>query len=509
MEKSIPLAAIGDKPIPGSQDGDATSGSPIKEQDQPRRLFSISQLFAFSLTYMSLWNSYFALYNGGPASLFFNFIIVMIGAMAQAASIGEMASMQPIAGAQYHWTWYLAPPKFRRFTTWVQGWSTWFGYISLLAGIANSSIVILESIISLNYEDYKKGGWHTSVLVIGLVFVQAVVNIYSFKLVIWFELLDGILHCVLFVVFIVVLPAIGTRNGPEFFVSTNISSGYSESPFIAWNVGMLSCVWIFTGFDSVIHMSEETRAAKQAVPRAMFWSIVMNGTMGFVIAVVFLVAMGTVEDALNAPSIVVGVLMQVTGSKSATTAMMTGIFIGAFGSNLASIASVSRLTWAWARDGGLPKYFGHVDHKTRIPLRAVVLTVFLLCSLCLLIIGSETYVVFGAIMSLSSLALYLSYAIAISSMLWSRFFKPDLEFGQWNLGRKGLFINIYALVYTLWAMVFLPFPTTIPVDATTMNHCGPMMGLVLVVAIGLWFLNARKHWAGPNVTIIDFVMRNS
>lgn len=26
----------------------------------------------------------------------------MIGAMAQAASIGEMASMQPIAGAQYH-----------------------------------------------------------------------------------------------------------------------------------------------------------------------------------------------------------------------------------------------------------------------------------------------------------------------------------------------------------------------------------------------------------------------
>lgn len=181
-------------------------------------------------------------------------------------------------------------------------------------------------------------------------------------------------------------------------------------------------------------MSEETRGAKNVVPRAMFWSIVMNGTMSFVMVTVLLVAMGTVEDALSAPSIVIGVLMHVTGSKAATTAMMTGIFIGGFGSNLASIASVSRLIWAWARDGGLPRYFGHVDQKTRIPLRAVVRTVFLLCALCLLNIGSETYVVFGAIMALSSLALYLSYAIAIASMLYSRFFKPDLEFGQWNLG---------------------------------------------------------------------------
>lgn len=84
-------------------------------------------------------------------------------------------------------------------------------------------------------------------LVIGLVFIQAMVNIYAFKTVLWFELLDGILHCVLFVVFIVVLPAIGTRNGSEFFLSTSISSGFADQPFVAWNVGMLSCIWIFTG----------------------------------------------------------------------------------------------------------------------------------------------------------------------------------------------------------------------------------------------------------------------
>lgn len=256
-------------------------------------------------------------------------------------------------------------------------------------------------------------------------------------------------------------------------------------------------------------MSEETRSAKEAVPRAMFWSICTNGIMGFVICVVFLVSMGTVEDALNAPSIAVGVLMQVTGSKAATTAMIAGIFINYFASNTACIASVSRLTWAWSRDGGLPNYLGIVDSKYRIPMRAVTMVSVLICILCLLNIGSETYVVFGAIASLSSMALYLSYAIAIASMLWSRFNVPDLEFGQWNCGKWGLPINCYALLYTLWIMIFLPFPSTIPVDAATMNYCGPVLGLVLAVALALWFLHARKNWSGPNITIIDFVLRNS
>lgn len=51
----------------------------------------------------------------------------------------------------------------------------------------------------------------------------------------------------------------------------------------------------------------------------------------------------------------------VTGSKKATTAMVTMLFVISFNCNLASIASVSRLTWAWARDGGMPSYFAYVS----------------------------------------------------------------------------------------------------------------------------------------------------
>ncbi len=64
-------------------------------------------------------NMFFALYNGGPQTFAWSVVIVYFGAIAQAASIAEMASTMPIAGAQYHWTYNLAPPKWKRFVTWM------------------------------------------------------------------------------------------------------------------------------------------------------------------------------------------------------------------------------------------------------------------------------------------------------------------------------------------------------------------------------------------------------
>lgn len=256
-------------------------------------------------------------------------------------------------------------------------------------------------------------------------------------------------------------------------------------------------------------MSEETRKAKSAVPRAMFWSIFMNGVLGFIMVNVILVSMGSVDDALNSASPILAILLSVTGSKAATTAMVTGLFVISFSVNLANIASVSRLTWAWARDGGMPAYFAYVSPKHRVPTRSIIFTVFLVCSLCLLNIGSSSYIAFGAITSLSSMALYISYAIAISSILYIRFKADALKLGEWNLGRYGVYINAFALIYTLYIIVFLPFPSTIPVTAANMNYCGPVMVFVLAVTLVLWFVWAKKNWTGPNLTILDFVIANS
>ena len=125
--------------------------------------------------------------------------------------------------------------------------------------------------------------------------------------------------------------------------------------------------------------------------------------------------------------------------------------------------------------------------------------------LALLNIGSTA--AFGAIIALSSLALYFSYFIAISCMAFARFNKAEpLRLGGWNLGRWGLSINAFALLYTLWIMIFLPFPSTLPVSGSNMNYAGPIFGAVLLLVISLWVLLARKRWGGLDVKIIDYVV---
>lgn len=77
-------------------------------------------------------------------------------------------------------SYHLAPKNVKRLATWIQGWATWFGYVSLLASIANVTILLLESLISLNVESYVEGGWHTSLLVIAMCLVQGLMNVVRF-----------------------------------------------------------------------------------------------------------------------------------------------------------------------------------------------------------------------------------------------------------------------------------------------------------------------------------------
>lgn len=174
------------------------------------------------------------------------YVIVFLGALGQSASLCEMASIQPIAGAQYHWTWALSVGSTKRIATWIQGWTTWFAYVSIIAGSTNINVIVLEAMIKLNNPSWESTGWKTAVLSIGFTIFQALVNTHAFQIIPWIEVIAGILYSAEFIIFIVVLGVMGVRNPASFLVSTNISSGWTNT-FIASNVGMLMAIWCFTG----------------------------------------------------------------------------------------------------------------------------------------------------------------------------------------------------------------------------------------------------------------------
>lgn len=142
-----------------------------------------------------------------------------------------------------------------------------------------------------------------------------------------------------------------------------------------------------------------------------------------------------------------------------------------------------------------------------MPSRAIVLVSVIVLLLSLLNIGNGSYVALSAIVSLSSLAIYLSYAIVLSVVLYARL-SDGIEFGVWNFGKAGTFINVFALIYTLYAIIWLPFPNYLPVTADNMNYCGPVFGVVLIAIVALWFIRGKANWDGPNRDVIAFVLRS-
>ena len=183
----------------------------------------------------------------------------------------------------------------------------------------------------------------------------------------------------------------------------------------------------------------------------------------------------------------------------------------------ASLASVGRITWAWARDGALPKWFAHVDPKHLVPVRALWLPIVIVSLLSLLNVGSTSATAFSAFTALSSLGLYTSYIIAISVTLHARLTgilgdgsTARVRYGGWRMWRwAAVPVNVYALVWTAYITVFLPFPASMPVDGSNMNYALPIYAFVVVAALAWWFIWGKKNWPGLNASAVAYVHKES
>lgn len=147
-----------------------------------------------------------------------------------------------------------------------------------------------------------------------------------------------------------------------------------------------------------------------------------------------------------------------------------------------------------------------IDAKRKVPVRAVCLPVFLVIILACLNIGSTA--AFGAFISLSSISLFASYIIAIGCMVGARFSKEGVELGEWNMGRLGLPVNVFAIIYSLYVAVFLAFPSYRPVTAQNMNYAAPIFGAAVLFTLLSWLVWARTHWRGLNKDVIRLVVED-
>jgi choline transport protein len=189
---------------------------------------------------------------------------------------------------------------------------------------------------------------------------------------------------------------------------------------------------------------------------------------------------------------------QITGSAVAASVMTSGLIVVAQLSTVPLLATAARTIWTLAKDGAFPfaKFVAHVDEKRGIPTNAIYTSAIFLALLGLLNIGSTT--AFNAFLSLAIIGLYISYLSPVVVILWRRIRHPEiLLHGPFKLGKLGIPINVLAILYTIFASIFLLCPPYRPVTPLNFNYAPALMGGVLILSGSVWIFKGRREYTGP------------
>lgn len=93
--------------------------------------------------------------------------------------------------------------------------------------------------------------------------------------------------------------------------------------------------------------------------------------------------------------------------------------------------------------------------------------------------------------------LYTSYLIPVLLHAKRRLTGPRLKYGPFQLGKFGLPLNIFAIIYSVFIVVFLFFPPYQPVTAQNMNYACVVFGAVVLFSVFWWFVRGRRVYHGP------------
>ncbi|KAF2187358.1 amino acid transporter [Zopfia rhizophila CBS 207.26] len=473
-----------------------------------RRDYSIWSLGSLCLCLMATWEALStviatALMNGGAPCLFFNLLISIICTIAIALSLGEIASIYPTAGGQYHWVAALSPPATRSVAAWFSGWINVGGQIVLTASAAFAAGLQTQALIILNDDSYIPQRWQGLLLYWTVLIYATSLNVWGSKLLPTANLLSGILHVTGFLAIIIVLGVMAPKNTASFvFTEVSNRSGWSNDG-VSWLVGLLSAVYPLLGYDAACHLAEEMPHASRNVPLAMVGSVTVNGVLGLGYCIMLLFSTGPLEALLATPTgfPFMQIFFDATESAAGATVMSIIITLIAIAATAAGITSTSRTLWAFARDKATPfhGYLSHVNTSSQIPVRAVVLVMILQMLLGFIYLGNST--AFNAILSMAILGLYASYCIPIVYFLI--FGRPKLqpyEFGPFKLPKGlGVALNLLAIGWLVLAMVFSCFPTIMPVTPQNMNYSSVVMVGWVVLGGAYYIIWGRRKFEVPVV----------
>lgn len=231
----------------------------------------------------------------------------------------------------------------------------------------------------------------------------------------------------------------------------------------------------------------------------MISTALINGGLGFIILITYLFTMGNVDSVLDPPTgfSFMQAFHNATQSNAAASGLSAIILALEVCSAISILATTSRQTFAFARDNALPfsGFFRYIHPRSKVPVNSILTTTTFTTLLSLINIGSTA--AFNAVASLTIASLFMSYLIPIICFCMRRFRNEPMPPARWSLGKLGLPVNIFSILYLMFAVIFTFFPTTAEVTLVDMNWSILVFGVVLIFAIVQYLIHGKSVYEGP------------
>jgi amino acid transporter len=437
----------------------------------------------------------------GGASVGIGWPIGCAFSLIVAATIGQIASAYPTAGGLYHWSSILGG----RGWGWATAWFNLLGLIFVVSSVDVGVWILFQNLIlkELFGVDVTALGDNTAwygyiiqaIAVILIVGSQAIFNHIGIRATTLLTDFSGYLIFVVAIVLTIALlataPSIDISRLFTFTNNTGDPGGgiwpANGSMFMVFLLGLLLPLYTVTGFDASAHTSEETRQAQVNVPKGMLRSVWWSFLFGYVMICSFVLAMPSVEEGAKQGGGVFYWLMHGSTMPAALKAILyIGIVVANYLCALAGLTSLSRMIFAFARDGGFPasKLLRYVSPTHRTPTYAIWIG-------ALLAFLSTLYSKdFWTLAAGCAVFLYLSYAMPVAAALFAEG-KTWTKKGPFTLGAWSKPLG----VLTILGALLLFFIGVQPPNAKLINYT---IGLLVIMAI-LWFGVARRQFPGPPI----------
>ena len=360
-----------------------------------KRTLSTTDLLIYGLVFMvpiAPWAIFGVVFNEAKGMVPLVYLIGLVAMIFTASSYAQMSKAFPVAGSVFSYVGRGLHPDVGFFA----GWTILLDYVLVPTLLY---VFAAESMYGI-FPAVPKFLWiivflaiNTTINLIGISFT-ALLNRYF---------LAAELAFIAIFVFMAVTAIVKGTNGAQFS-ATPLFNASEFSPSLvatALSIAVLS----FLGFDGIATLSEEAKGGRRAAGIAMIGGLVLVAT--FFVTQTWLAAMlvpdttSFNDDEVN--NAFFGIVESVSGHAWQVAFLTMNALAVGIANAVAAQSATSRLLFSMSRDGRLPAFLSHVNHRTRVPERAIILVAVVTLVAGLFFVGNigliSSLVNFGALTS--------------------------------------------------------------------------------------------------------------